>query len=80
MIYSQSLQMESFALVGSLWLQYASGIYIYSNTGMQREANRSSLCLEKAGFASHWQITGLCAFGRVLWAQICLMEVSGILI
>lgn len=52
-MYSQSLQIESFALVGSLWLQYASGIYIYSNTGMQHEANHSSLCLEKAVSASH---------------------------
>lgn len=77
MIYSQSLQMESFALVGSLWLCYAGGIYIYSNTGMQHEAEHSSLCLEKAVFASRQQITGLSALGRVLWALICLMEVSG---
>jgi len=52
MMCSQSLQMESFALVGSLWLQYAGGIYIYGNAGMQHEANHSSLCLEKAVFAS----------------------------
>lgn len=60
--------MESFALVGSSWLQDAKGICIYSNTGMQYGANNSSLCLEKAVFASYFQITGFCAFGKVPWA------------
>lgn len=74
MIHGQSLQLKSFALVGTLWLRYAGGMHVYSKTGMQHEANRSVLgesrfCLS---LANYWSL----CFWKVLWVQICHLEVN----